>query len=91
MKKKSQSLVNRGVQLKLRDKYIKELREIEKKIDPEPQPKSFFSKMYDFVTGKAEVSGPSDMTPQKEKLLKRWHFLSNRVDDMPDPDEGMFP
>jgi hypothetical protein len=31
------------------------------------------------------------MTPQKEKLLKRWHFLSNRVDDMPDPDEGMFP
>ena len=91
MKKKRQSLVNRGVQLKLRDKYIKELREIEKKIDPEPQPKSFFSKMYDFVTGKAEVSGPSDMTPQKEKLLNRWHFLSYRVDDMPDPDEGMFP
>ncbi len=43
MKKKRQSLVNRGVQLKLRDKYIKELREIEKKIDPEPQTKVVFS------------------------------------------------
>ena len=91
MKKKNQSLVNRGVQLKLRDKYIKELREIEKKIDPKPQPKSFFRKMYDIATGDTEVKGPSDMTPQKGKLLKRWHFLSNRVDDMPDPDEGMFP
>ena len=91
MKKKSQSFVNRGVQLKLRDKYIKEIEEIEKKLDPDPQPKGFFRKMYDFATGNTEVKGPSTMTPQKEKLLKRWHFLSNRVDDMPDPDEGMFP
>ena len=91
MKKKSQSLVNRGVQLKLRDKYIKEIEDIEKKLDPDPQPKGFFRKMYDFATGNTEVKGSSTMTPQKEKLLKRWHFLSNRVDDMPDPDKGMFP
>jgi len=91
VKKKSQSLVNRSVQLKLRDKYINEMREIEKKIDPEIKPDSFFKKLFDFVTGNAEISGPSDMTPEKEKLLKRWGFLNDRIMDLPDPDEGMFP
>ena len=91
MKKKSQSLVNRGVQLKLRDKYIKELDDIERKIDPKPQPKGFFSKLFDFATGNSEVSGGIEMTPERKKLLKRWHFLSNRVDDMPDPSGDKFP
>jgi len=91
MKKKSQSLVNRGVQLKLRDKYIKELDDIEKKIDPKPQPKGFFSKLFDFVSGNTEVSGKNPMTPERKKLLKRWHLLSNRVDDMPDPSGDKFP
>tara|TARA_R100001460_G_scaffold458_3_gene2158 strand:- start:6534 stop:6818 length:285 start_codon:yes stop_codon:yes gene_type:complete len=94
MKKKNKSLINRGVQIKLRDKYINEMREIEKKIDPEIEPDSFFKKFFDFVTGKAEISGRSDMTPEKEKLLKRWGFLNDRVMDMPEgprPEGNKFP
>ena len=79
MKKKRQSLVYSGVQLKLRDKYIKELREIEKKLDPEPQPKSFFRKLYDFATGNTEVSGPSTMTPQKEKLFYQKSLIKRSI------------
>ena len=53
--------------------------------------RDFFSKLFDFVSGNTEVSGGIEMTPERKKLLKRWHFLSNRVDDMPDPSGDKFP
>jgi hypothetical protein len=91
MKKKTQSLINRGLGLKLREKYVAEMEEIEKKLGSDTKPDSFGRKLFNFITNNTEVKGSSDMTPEKKKLLKRWHFLSDRVDDSPDPSEGKFP